>query len=135
AEKDKPTLIICKTIIGYGSPNKQNTHDSHGAPLGDEEIALTRQALNWNHAPFEIPADIYEQWNAHEKGQAAENAWNDKFAAYEKAYPELAAEFKRRLAGELPANWAAESQAFVEKLQANPASIASRKASQNAIEA
>lgn len=135
AEKNKPSLIICKTIIGYGSPNKANSHDSHGAPLGDEEIALTRKALNWDYAPFEIPADIYAQWDAKAQGQAAEKAWDEKFAAYAKAYPELAAEFTRRMNGELPANWAAESQAFVEKLQANPATIASRKASQNAIEA
>ncbi len=135
AEKDKPTLIICKTIIGYGSPNKANSHDSHGAPLGDEEIALTRKALNWDYAPFEIPADIYAQWDAKTQGQAVEKAWDEKFAAYAKAYPELAAEFQRRVAGELPADWAKQSQAFIEKLQANPASIASRKASQNAIEA
>ncbi len=135
AEKDKPTLIICKTIIGYGSPNKANSHDSHGAPLGDEEIALTRKALNWDYAPFEIPADIYAQWDAKTQGQAVEKAWDEKFAAYAKVYPELAAEFQRRVAGELPADWAKQSQAFIEKLQANPASIASRKASQNAIEA
>ena len=135
AEKDKPTLIICKTIIGYGSPNKSNSHDCHGAPLGDEEIALTRKALNWNYAPFEIPADVYAQWDAKGKGQAAEKAWDEKFAAYAKAHPELAAEFKRRMAGDLPANWEREANAFIEKLQANPASIASRKASQNAIEA
>ena len=135
AEKDKPTLIICKTIIGYGSPNKSNSHDCHGAPLGDEEIALTRKALNWNYAPFEIPADVYAEWDAKSKGQAAEKAWDEKFAAYAKAHPELAAEFKRRMAGDLPANWEREANAFIEKLQANPASIASRKASQNAIEA
>ncbi|PVX39713.1 transketolase [Pasteurella langaaensis DSM 22999] len=135
AETHKPSIIICKTIIGYGSPNKSGSHDSHGAPLGDEEIALTRKALNWDYAPFEIPADIYAAWDAKAKGAEAEKAWNDKFAAYEKAYPELAKEFKRRVAGELSANWAQESQAFIEKLQANPTSIASRKASQNAIEA
>ncbi|TNG95571.1 transketolase [Pasteurellaceae bacterium USgator11] len=135
AESGKPTLIICKTIIGYGSPNKSNSHDSHGAPLGDDEIALTRKALNWAHAAFEIPADIYAEWDAKAKGQAAEKAWDEKFAAYQAAYPELAAEFKRRVNGDLPANWAAQSQAFIEKLQANPAAIASRKASQNAIEA
>ena len=135
AEKDRPTLIICKTIIGYGSPNKSASHDCHGAPLGNEEIELTRKALNWTYAPFEIPADVYAQWDAKAKGAEQECAWDAKFAAYEAAYPELAAEFKRRVSGELPANWAQESQAFVEKLQANPAAIASRKASQNAIEA
>ncbi|WP_443091110.1 transketolase [Basfia succiniciproducens] len=135
AETEKPSIIICKTIIGYGSPNKSASHDCHGAPLGDEEIALTRKALNWEYVPFEIPADIYAAWDAKSAGQSAEAVWNEKFAAYEKAYPELAKEFKRRVNGELPANWAAESQAFIEKLQANPASIASRKASQNAIEA
>ncbi|KGQ70291.1 transketolase [Chelonobacter oris] len=135
AETGKPTLIICKTIIGYGSPNKADSHDSHGAPLGDDEIALTRKALNWAHAPFEIPADIYAEWDCKAKGQAAEKAWDEKFAAYQTAYPELAAELKRRVAGELPANWQTESQKFIEKLQANPAAIASRKASQNAIEA
>ncbi|WP_265755521.1 transketolase [Avibacterium sp. 21-594] len=135
AEKARPTLIICKTTIGYGSPNKAGSHDSHGAPLGDEEIALTRQNLGWNYAPFEIPADIYSQWDAKEKGKQAEAVWNEKWTAYSQAYPELSAELARRLSGELPANWAAESQAFIEKLQANPASIASRKASQNAIEA
>ncbi|MDG6242050.1 transketolase [Glaesserella parasuis] len=135
AEKDRPTLIICKTIIGYGSPNKCNSHDCHGAPLGDAEIAAAREYLKWEHAPFVIPAEIYAEWDAKAKGLLAEKEWNAKFAAYETAYPELATEFKRRVAGKLPANWAAESQAFIEKLQANPANIASRKASQNAIEA
>ena len=135
AETNKPTLIICKTIIGFGSPNKSNSHDCHGAPLGDEEIALTRKALNWDYAPFEIPADIYAQWDAKSKGAELEKAWHEKFAAYAKAYPELAAEFTRRIEKKLPADWAKESQAFIAHLQANPASIASRKASQNAIEA
>ncbi|WGE36961.1 transketolase [Actinobacillus genomosp. 1] len=135
AESERPTLIICKTIIGYGSPNKSASHDCHGAPLGNDEIALTRQALNWEYAPFEIPAEIYADWDAKAKGAVVEKEWNAKFAAYEAAYPELATEFKRRMAGDLPANWEAESKAFIEKLQANPAAIASRKASQNAIEA
>ncbi|WP_150539518.1 transketolase [Actinobacillus vicugnae] len=135
AETERPTLIICKTIIGYGSPNKSASHDCHGAPLGNDEIALTRQALNWEYAPFEIPAEIYADWDAKAQGSVAEKEWNAKFAAYEAAYPELAAEFKRRMAGDLPANWETESKAFIEKLQANPAAIASRKASQNAIEA
>ncbi|KAE9540585.1 transketolase [Ursidibacter maritimus] len=135
AETERPTLIICKTIIGYGSPNKSNSHDCHGAPLGDAEIAAAREFLQWEHAPFEIPAEIYAKWDAKAKGQVAEKEWNAKFAAYQTAYPELAAEFERRVNGNLPTNWATESQAFIEKLQANPATIASRKASQNAIEA
>ncbi|QUY48204.1 transketolase [Serratia plymuthica] len=132
---DKPSLLMCKTVIGFGSPNKAGTHDVHGAALGAAEVAATREALGWKYAAFEIPQDIYAQWDAKEAGQAKEAAWNDKFAAYARAFPELAAEFKRRVNGELPANWKAEAKAFVEKLQANPANIASRKASQNALEA
>ncbi|WP_241609168.1 transketolase [Rosenbergiella australiborealis] len=132
---DRPTLIMCKTVIGFGSPNKAGTHDSHGAPLGDDEIALTRKQLGWDAAPFEIPADVYAAWDAKEAGAKKEQAWNEKFAAYAKAFPELAAEFSRRTANQLPENWAAESQKFIESLQANPQKIASRKASQNAIEA
>ena len=135
AEKERPTLIICKTIIGYGSPNKCNSHDCHGAPLGEAEIKAAREFLNWEYEPFEIPTDIYAAWDAKAKGAEEEQSWDAKFAAYSTAYPELATEFKRRMSGELPANWEAESQAFIEKLQANPANIASRKASQNAIEA
>ncbi|WP_062744310.1 transketolase [Erwinia persicina] len=135
AVSDKPSLLMCKTVIGFGSPNKAGTHDSHGAPLGDDEIALTRKQLGWNHAPFEIPSDIYAQWDAKEAGRAKEAAWNEKFAAYAKAFPELAEEFSRRVKNALPANWEAESQKFIEQLQANPSKIASRKASQNAIEA
>ncbi|MER2473372.1 transketolase [Photorhabdus laumondii] len=132
---DKPSLLMCKTIIGFGAPTKAGTHDSHGAPLGDAEIAATREALGWNYPAFEIPAEIYSEWDAKEAGKAKQAAWNEKFAAYEKAYPELAAEFKRRTGGELPANWEVESKAFIEQLQKNPANIASRKASQNALEA
>lgn len=132
---DKPSLLMCKTIIGFGSPNKAGTHDSHGAPLGEAEVAATREQLGWKYPAFEIPQDIYAAWDAKEAGQAKEAAWNNKFAAYAKAHPELAAEFKRRIDGELPANWAAEAQKFVAHLQANPANIASRKASQNALEA
>ncbi|CNI08127.1 transketolase [Yersinia pekkanenii] len=132
---DKPSLLMCKTIIGFGSPKKAGTHDSHGAPLGVDEVAATREALGWKYPPFEIPQDIYAAWDAKEAGKAKEAAWNDKFAAYAKAYPELAAEFKRRVSGELPANWATESKKFIEQLQANPANIASRKASQNSLEA
>ncbi|HEJ7119809.1 transketolase [Serratia marcescens] len=132
---DKPSLLMCKTVIGFGSPNKAGTHDVHGAALGAAEVAATREALGWKYAAFEIPQDIYAQWDAKEAGQAKEAAWNDKFAAYARAFPEQAAEFKRRMNGELPADWKADARAFVEKLQANPANIASRKASQNALEA
>ncbi|MGQ8775572.1 transketolase [Serratia sp. NA_112.1] len=132
---DKPSLLMCKTVIGFGSPNKAGTHDVHGAALGAAEVAATREALGWKYAAFDIPQDIYAQWDAKEVGKAKEAAWNDKFAAYAKAFPELAAEFKRRVNGELPANWKADAKAFVEQLQANPANIASRKASQNALEA
>lgn len=136
AVTDKPSLIICKTIIGFGSPNKSGSHDCHGSPLGDKEIAAAREFLGWKEAPFVIPADIYAEWDAKEKGQAQEHNWDAKFAAYRAAYPELAAEFERRvIKGELPADWAEKSQAFIEHLQANPAKIASRKASQNALEA
>lgn len=135
AETGKPTLICCRTIIGYGSPNKSGSHDCHGSPLGNDEIAAARAFLKWDHAPFVIPADIAAEWNAQEKGAALEADWAAKFAAYEAAYPTLAAEFKRRTAGELPANWAAESAKIIETLQANPAKIATRKASQNSLEA
>ncbi|GKI51282.1 hypothetical protein NUBL21975_13510 [Klebsiella pneumoniae] len=135
AVTDKPSLLMCKTIIGFGSPNKAGTHDSHGAPLGDAEIALTREALGWKHAPFDIPSDIYAQWDAKEAGQAKEAAWNEKFAAYAKAFPQEAAEFTRRMKGEMPSDFDAKANEFIAKLQANPAKIASRKASQNAIEA
>ncbi len=135
AETTKPTLICCKTIIGYGAPNKSGSHDSHGAPLGDTEIAATREYLQWPYAPFEIPADIYAQWSAKEKGAHAEQQWQQLFAAYSKAHPELAAEFERRNKGELPADWAKQSQQYIEQLQANPQTIATRKASQNTLNA
>ncbi|MDF7681423.1 transketolase [Enterobacteriaceae bacterium ESL0689] len=135
AVTDKPSLLMCKTIIGFGAPNKAGTHDAHGAPLGDAEIALTRQRLGWDYPPFEIPSDIYSQWDAREAGRTKESAWNEKFAAYANAFPQEAAEFTRRLRGELPADFDAKATQFIAKLQANPAKIASRKASQNAIEA
>ncbi|ATU98707.1 transketolase [Aeromonas salmonicida] len=135
AETGKPTLICCRTIIGYGSPNKSGSHDCHGSPLGNDEIAAARAFLKWDHAPFVIPADIAAEWNGQEKGAALEADWDAKFAAYAAAHPTLAAEFKRRTTGELPANWAAESAKIIETLQANPAKIATRKASQNALEA
>ena len=131
----RPTLICTKTIIGFGSPNKSGSHDCHGAPLGAEEIAATRKELGWEHGPFEIPQEVYAEWSAKEAGAAKEAAWNEKFAAYEAAYPELAAEFKRRVNGELPAQWEEKASQIISDLQANPANIASRKASQNALEA
>ncbi|CAK1922825.1 transketolase [Vibrio crassostreae] len=131
----RPTIICTKTIIGFGSPNKAGTHDCHGAPLGADEITATKAALGWEHGPFEIPADIAAEWNAKEAGAAKEAAWNAKFDAYAAAYPELAAEFKRRTNGELPAEWEEKANAIIADLQANPANIASRKASQNALEA
>lgn len=132
---DQPTLICCKTTIGFGSPNKQGKEECHGAPLGNDEIALTRAALGWNHGPFEIPADIYAEWDAKAAGAAAEAAWNDKFAAYAAAFPELAAEFKRRIAGELPADFAEKAAAYVREVAEKGETIASRKASQNALNA
>ncbi|MBW7982945.1 transketolase [Enterobacillus tribolii] len=132
---DKPSLLMCKTTIGFGSPNKAGTHDSHGAPLGEAEVAATREALGWKYPPFVIPQEIYADWDAKEAGKAKESAWDKKFAAYQSAFPELAAEFSRRIKGELPANWNQEAQKFIEHLQANPAKIASRKASQNSLEA
>ncbi len=131
----RPTLICTKTVIGFGSPNKSGSHDCHGAPLGAEEIAATRKQLGWEHGPFEIPADVYAQWDAKAAGAEKEAAWNAKFDAYAAAYPVEAAELKRRLNGELPAEWEEKANAIIADLQANPANIASRKASQNALEA
>lgn len=130
-----PTLICCKTVIGFGSPNKQGKEECHGAPLGNDEIAATRAALGWNHGPFEIPADIYAEWSAKETGASRENEWNQRFAAYQAAYPELAAEFLRRIAGELPADFAEKAAAYVADVAAKGETIASRKASQNALNA
>jgi len=135
ANTAQPTLICCKTTIGFGSPNKEGTESCHGAPLGDEEIVATREKLGWSHGAFEIPDDIYAAWDGKNKGSKAESAWNDAFAAYEAAYPELAAEFKRRVNGELPADFSDKADAIIAELQANPQNIASRKASQNALNA
>ena len=135
AVKDKPSMICCKTIIGFGSPNKSASHDCHGAALGEEEVALTRKELGWDSAPFEIPADVYEGWDAKASGADKEAAWNAKFDAYAAEYPELAAEFKRRMAGELPANWKQATDAVIADTNEKAASVASRKASQNAIAA
>ncbi|WP_288875407.1 transketolase [uncultured Kosakonia sp.] len=131
--KDKPTLIICRTVIGFGSPNKAGKEESHGAALGDEEVALTRKQLGWNYGPFEIPQEIYQAWDAHDRGAKAQQSWNEKLAAWEKAYPDLAAEFKRRMSGGLPENWEQLTSEYINNLQANPAKIASRKASQNTL--
>ena len=130
-----PTLICCKTTIGFGSPNKQGKEDCHGAPLGDAEIALTRQALNWNHGPFEIPADIYAEWDAKEKGRAAEAEWDQRFAAYSAAFPTEANELIRRLSGELPADFSEKASAYIAEVAAKGETIASRKASQNTLNA
>ncbi|HGY9582935.1 TPA: transketolase [Vibrio harveyi] len=135
AETSKPTLICCKTIIGFGSPNKSASHDCHGAPLGEEEVALVRQNLGWEYAPFEIPHEIYQAWDAKVAGKDAEAQWANRFVEYESAYPDLAAEFNRRIKGDLPENWTQISEDVIKTLQANPATIATRKASQNAIEA
>jgi transketolase len=130
---DKPSLICCQTIIGFGSPNKQGKEECHGAALGNDEIALTREALNWPHAPFEIPADIYEGWSAAETGAKYETEWNDRFENYRSEFPELAAEFERRIVGELPSYWAEKSAEFISAVDAKAETIASRKASQNTL--
>ncbi|CAH6215669.1 transketolase [Pantoea agglomerans] len=132
---DKPSLIICRTIIGFGSPNKAGKEESHGAALGEAEVALTRKQLGWNYPAFEIPAEIYQQWDAKAAGAEREKAWDAKFAAYKEAHPELAKEYERRMNGEMPANWETEATRFIQELQANPQKIASRKASQNSLEA
>ncbi|MEB0094464.1 transketolase [Pseudomonas sp. CCI1.2] len=131
----QPTLICCKTTIGFGSPNKQGKEDCHGAPLGAEEIALTRAALKWNYGPFEIPAEIYAEWSAKESGLAVEAEWDQRFAAYAGAFPELANELIRRMSGELPADFAEKSAAYIAEVNAKGETIASRKASQNALNA
>ncbi len=134
AMTDKPTLICCKTTIGFGSPNKGGSHACHGAPLGQEEINLTKAALGWDHEAFNVPADIYAGWDAKEKGAAAEAAWNEKFAAYKADNAELAAEYERRMAGDLPADWAAKSGEYISAVNADAKSPATRQASLAAIE-
>lgn len=134
-KSDRPTLICCKTIIGFGSPNKQGKEESHGAALGAEEVALTRANLGWNHPPFEIPADIYAEWDAREAGNKAESDWSQRFAAYQAEHPELAAEFTRRMAGELPADFSAKASEFIRTVAEKGETIASRKASQNCLNA
>jgi len=132
---DKPTLICCKTIIGKGSPNKAGTHDVHGAALGHEEVEAARKHMGWNYPPFEIPQDVYDGWDAKTKGEGLEKLWNNKFAEYERAYPAEAAEFKRRMAGELPAGWAEHVKAAIAAVNAKGEAVATRKASQIAINA
>ncbi len=133
--EDRPTLICCKTIIGFGSPNKQGKEDCHGAPLGDDEIALVRKELGWDHGPFDVPEDIRAAWDAREAGAEKEQRWNQQFENYRNEFPELAAEFERRMKGELPAEWAEKTQAYIEDLQANGEKVATRKASQNVLNA
>ena len=136
AVTDKPSLICCKTVIGLGAPNKQGSHDVHGAPLGNDEIAAARAFIGWNHPPFEIPADVYAAWDGKAKGQQQEGDWNARFAAYKNAFPALAAEFQRRVvAGELPANWSETVAKYIADTRAKGENIATRKASQNAIAA
>jgi transketolase len=134
AVTDRPSLICCKTVIGKGSPNKAGSHEAHGAALGEKEVAATRAALGWNYPPFEVPQHIYEGWDARARGAVIEREWDERFGAYEKQHPELAREFRRRMAGELPANWNAHCDALVSKIDAKAETIATRKASQNAIE-
>ena len=135
ANTAQPTLICCKTIIGAGAPNKQDSHDVHGAPLGAAEIEAARAHIGWNHPPFHVPADIYAAWDARTKGASLEAQWNAAFAAYRAAHPELAAEFERRMAGNLPADWDAHVAAVLAKVTDKAETIATRKASQNSIEA
>ncbi len=129
AEGDRPSLICCKTIIGWGSPNKQGKEECHGAALGEDEVTLVRETINWPHAPFEVPEEIYAGWDARSKGEEVEAAWTQNFQAYQSAHPELAAEFQRRMTGELPSNWQEESNAFIKAVVEKGDSVASRKAS------
>ena len=135
ANTDQPTLIICKTIIGFGSPNKQGKESSHGAALGEDEIELTRKELGWTASAFEVPSDVYAEWDAKERGQKAQADWEASFAEYKKAYPELAAEFERRVANKTPDDFVAKADAYIAKLQANPETVATRKASQATLNA
>ena len=135
AETDRPTLICCRTIIGFGSPNKQGTSATHGAPLGAEEIVAARGALGWNYPAFEIPDEVYAGWDARPGGLASEADWNGRFASYQQSYPELAAEYGRRMRGNLPENWQLATDQIIADLQENGASVATRKASQMALDA
>jgi transketolase len=132
--KDKPSLIICRTVIGFGSPNKAGKEEAHGAALGEEEVALTRQKLGWKYPPFEIPKEIYRAWDAREAAKKP-SSLEREICRLQKAHPELAAEFSRRMSGGLPEDWDDKTQALIENLQSNPAKIATRKASQNTLNA
>ena len=134
-EPNKPTLICCKTIIGFGSPNKQGKEDCHGAPLGADEIVLAREQLGWRHAPFEIPSDLYEGWDASAKGASAQSSWNEQLEAYRKEFPDLAVEFERRTSGQLPTDFGEKADAYIADCQAKMEKVASRKASQNCLNA
>ena len=133
-ERSRPSLVCCKTLIAKGAPTKVNTHEAHGAPLGKEEVAATRAAIGWTHPPFEVPRQIYEAWDARAKGAAAESAWNERFAQYRRRFPDLAAQFQRRTAGELPPGWAEHVRALIEKTNVKAETVATRKSSQNALE-
>ena len=135
ANTNQPTLICCKTVIGFGSPNKQGKEESHGAALGEDEIALTRESLGWKHGPFEIPAEIKQAWDGSEKGATAQSDWQQRFDAYKAAYPELAADFLRRQAGELPATFLEQADAYIRECQEKGDKVATRKASQNTLDA
>lgn len=135
AETDRPSLICCRTIIGYGSPNKQGTEATHGAPLGADEVAAAREALGWHYPPFEIPAEIKAAWDASESGSRAEQAWQKLFSSYSSRYPQAAAEFTRRMAGELPSDWEVQTLSLIASMQASGGDVATRKSSQMALEA
>ena len=135
ANTAQPTLIACKTVIGFGSPNKQGKESSHGAPLGDDEVALARETLGWSHAPFEIPPDVYAAWNGKARGEQLRNDWEARFRAYREAHPTLAEELERRLRGELPASWESASADQIAQTDATAATIATRAASLQALEA
>ncbi|HAL1370195.1 TPA: transketolase [Escherichia coli] len=130
---DKPSLLCCKTIIGFGSPNKANSHDCHGSALGADEVALVRERLQWPYAPFEIPGEIYAEWDATKKGAQVQQEWDALFADYAKQWPELAAEFTRRMKGDLPAGWVENMQKYVHDLQSHPAALATRQVSQKCL--
>jgi transketolase len=133
-ERERPSLLCCKTVIAKGAPKKAGTHDAHGAPLGKDEVEATRAALGWTHPPFEVPRDVYEAWDARARGAAAESAWNDRFDQYRRKFPDLAAQFQRRTAGELPSGWAEHVRALVDRTNAKAETVATRKSSQNALE-